>query len=154
LTAFQIARRYELKKNHAEAELKALRRKFGDVTNGEDITSHKSKRPRIHSRSLSPDIGSENTEHTEPANRITDDTFVYQAGHKFFLIYGPWLHFGEAAFESEFNEAYNAAERFENENNKVQGQLQEIWSLLHGKFERDVLQRKWVCKMVCHFFFQ
>jgi hypothetical protein len=31
--------------------------------------------------------------------------------------------------------------------------LQEIWSLLHGKFEREALQQKWVCKMVRYFYF-
>lgn len=133
--------------------MKALRRKLGDVTNDEDITSTRSKRPRIRSRSPSPGSANEDMEQGEPANRLSNDTFVYQAGHKFFLICGPWVHLGEAIFDSEFNEAYSAAERFENENSKAQGQLQEIWGLLQGKFEREVLQQKWVCKMVCYFFF-
>jgi hypothetical protein len=134
--------------------LKTLRRKLSDATNDKDITSHKSKRSRIRSRSESSSPGSANddTEQDgEPTNQLNDDTFVYQAGHKFFLVCGPWVHLGEAIFDTEFKETYNTSERFENENSKVQGQLQEIWGLLQGKFEREVLQRKWVCKLVCYF---
>lgn len=130
--------------------MKALHWKLGD---DEDITSNRSKRPRIRNRSSFPGSANEDMEQGEPANQFNNNTFVYQAGHKFFLICGPWVHLGKAIFDSEFNEAYSAAERFENENSKVQGQLQEIWGLLHGKFECEVLQQKWVCKMVCYFFF-
>lgn len=56
-------------------------------------------------------------------------------------------------FETEFDEAYTEKERFENDESKAQGQLQEIWKLLHGKFERDVLQQKWVQRAVRYFFF-
>jgi hypothetical protein len=127
---------YELEKNNTEAELKTLRRKLGDVTNNsEENSSHKSKRPRTRGRSASP--GSED-EDTERGSRA-DDTFVYQAGHKFFLTYSPWIRLGEDMFEIEFNEAYTETERFENDETKAQGQLQEIWSLLHEKFERNVL---------------
>jgi hypothetical protein len=130
--------------------LKTLRRKLSDVTDdSEENTSRKSKRPRTHARSASP--GSEDEE-VERGSRA-DDTFVYQAGHKFFLVYCPWVHLGEDVFETKFDEAYNANERFENDESKAQGQLQEIWSLLHGKFERDVLGQRWAHRAVCHSFF-
>jgi len=56
-------------------------------------------------------------------------------------------------FETEFDEAYDVTERFENDESKAQGQLQEIWTLLHGKFERDVLQQKWAHRAVRLSFF-
>jgi hypothetical protein len=145
----KIARRYELEKNNAEAELKTLRRKLSDVTNnGKENTPLKLKRRRIQARSASP--GSEDE---DVVGSRADDTFVYQSGHKFFLIYGPWIHLGEDMFETDFDEAYNVTERFENDESKAQGQLQEIWSLLQGKFERDVLQQKWAHRAVRHSFF-
>jgi hypothetical protein len=52
----------------------------------------------------------------------------------------------------EFDEAYNAAERFENDESKAQGQLQEVWRLLCGKLERVALQQKWVHRAVGYFF--
>lgn len=128
--------------------MRALRRKLGDITNddNETQTPKKSKRPRIGS----PSPGSED----EDVGNRGDDTFVYHAGHKFFLIHGPWIHLGEDLFETKFDEAYNAAERFENDENKAQGQLQEVWSLLSGKFERVALQQKWVHRAVRYFFFR
>ena len=142
----KIARRYELEKNNAEAELNALRLRLGDITNddNEAQTPRRSKRRRI--RSSSPDSQDEDV--VSRAN----DTFVYQAGHKFFLVHGPWIHLGADLFETEFDEDYNAAERFENDESKAQGQLQEVWRLLCGKFERGVLQQKWVYRAVCFFF--
>jgi hypothetical protein len=122
-----------------------LRRKLGDVTNDKDMTPPNPKRRRHLS---SP--GSED-EDEEQVSR-SDDNFVYQAGHKFFLIYGPWIHLGEGLFDTEFIEAFNTAERFENDENKAQGQLHEIWSLLQGKFGHEILQQKWVHRAVRYAF--
>jgi hypothetical protein len=77
----KIARRYELERNNAAAELKVLRRRLGDITNDDAEPPHTSKRRRT--RSPSPD--SENEGVGDRAN----DTFVHQSGHKFFLIYSP-----------------------------------------------------------------
>jgi hypothetical protein len=130
-------------------ELRTIRRKLGDVTsNSEENTRHKSKRLKIHARLPPPGSDDEDVERGSRA----DDTFVYQAGHKFFLVYSAWIHLGEDIFETEFDETYNETERFENNENKAQGQLQEIWSLYRGKFERDVLQQKWAQRAVCYFF--
>ena len=131
--------------------MKTLRRKLGDVTNNgkENSQGHRSKRPRTRGRSASP--GSED-EDVERGSRA-DDTFVYQAGHKFFLTCSPWIHLGDDMFETELNETYTETERFENDESKAQGQLQEIWSLLQGKFERDVLQQTWAHRAVRHSFF-
>lgn len=130
--------------------MKTLRHKLGDVTNNsEENTLHKSKRPKVGGRSASP--GSED-EGIEQGSRA-DDTFVYQAGHKYFLTYSPWIHLGEDIFDTELSEAYTETERFENDESKAQGQLREIWSLLHGKFERDVLRQKWAHRAVRHSFF-
>lgn len=124
--------------------MNALRRKLGDITNDDNGTPHRSKRRR--NRSSSPDS------QDEDVGSRANDTFVYQAGHKFFLVHGPWIHLGEDLFETEFDETYNAAERFENDESKAQGQLQEVWRLLCGKFEREALQQKCVHRAVRYFF--
>ena len=146
----QIIRRYELEKNNAEAEVRTLRRKLGDVTNNKEDTPYKSKRSKIHARL--PSLGSEDEDDVERGSRA-DDTFVYQAGHKFFLIYSPWIHLGEDLFETEFDETYTETERFESDESKAQGQLQEIWNILQGKFEHDVLRQKWAQRAVRYFSF-
>jgi len=111
--------------------LNALHRKLGDITNdnhdNETQTPHKLKHRRICS-------SSPNSQDKDVGSRA-NDTFVYHAGYKFFLVHGPWIHLGEDLFETEFDEAYNAAERFENDESKAQGQLQEVWHLLCRKFE-------------------
>ena len=124
--------------------MNALRRKLSDITNDDNGTPHRSKRRR--NRSSSPDS------QDEDVGSRANDTFVYQAGHKFFLVHGPWIHLGEDLFETEFDETYNAAERFENDESKAQGQLQKVWRLLCGKFEREALQQKCVHRAVRYFF--
>jgi len=146
--SLQIARRYELEKNDALAELKTLRRKLVDVTNDEEDTEpRKTKRPRIRRRLSSSDSDEEDPEQGSQ----TDDTFVFQAGHKFFLIHGPWVHLGEKLLETDVDEAYNTSERFETDESKAQGQLQEILALLQGKFEPQVLQQRWLRRSVRFF---
>ena len=81
----------------------------------------------------------QNEDELEGVGDLANDTFVHQSSHKFFLIYSPWIHLGNNLSETKFNEAYNNAERFKSDESKAQGQLQEVWSLLCGKFEREVL---------------
>ena len=130
--------------------MRTLRRKLGDVTNNsEEDTPHKSKWSKFHACQPSHDSEDEDVEQ----GSRTDDTFVYQASHKFLLIYGPWIHLGEDMFETEFDEAYTESKRFENDENKAQGQLQEILNLIQGKFKHDVLGQKWAQRAVRYFFF-
>ncbi len=141
----KIARRYELERNNATAELKVLCRRLGDITNDDAETPLTSK----HKRTRSPSPDSED----EGVGSRANDSFIFQSGHKFFLIYGPWVHLGDDLFETKFNEAYNNDERFENDESKAQGQLHEVWSLLCGKFEHEILQQKWVQRAVRYYFF-
>src|SRR6266511_2314814 len=109
ISNLKIARRYELERNNTTAELKVLRWRLGDITNDDAETPHTSKCKRTHS--LSPDS------EDEGVGSRANDSFVFQSGHKFFLIYGPWVHLGDDLFETKFNEAYN------NDESKAQGQL-------------------------------
>jgi hypothetical protein len=130
--------------------VRTLHHKLGNATNNrKEDTPHKSKQPKIHPRLPSPGSEDEDVEQGSHA----DDTFVYQAGHKFFLIYGPWICLGEDMFKTEFDEAYTKNEQFENGENKVQGQLQKLLNLLNGKFEHNVLRQKWAQRAVHYFFF-
>ena len=79
-----MAHRYKLERNNTTAELKVLRRRLGNITNFNDAEPpHTSKHRRTHSSSP----GSEDEGVGDRAN----DTFVHQSGHKFFLIYSPWV---------------------------------------------------------------
>lgn len=147
----EIARRYEVDKNAAQAELKRLSRKLADITNDDDAddndsSGHGSKRRRVHHKS--PSAGSdESDDGTETINR-TDEHFVFQAGHKFFLLYAPWIRSGDGLFETKIDQHYNPSERFENDENKLQGQLKEILDLLQVKFQPQALHQRWLRRQV------
>ena len=88
-------------------------------------------------------------EEIDTSNRtVADEHFVYQAGHKFFLICAPWIRSGDDLFLTEIDEHYDAAERFENEKKKDQGQIHEILNLLQEKFEQDALRQRWLRRQV------
>ena len=144
----EIARQYEVEKNTAQAELKRLGRRLGDITNNDDIhsSSNRSKRRRTHK---SPSLDSDEPEDTETINRA-DEHFVFQAGHKFFLLYAPWIRSGDGLFEISIDEQYVTAERFENDNNKSQGQLKEILDLLKVKFQPQALRQRWLRREVSY----
>ncbi len=88
----------------------------------------------------------------EPTDLDPIEHFVVQAGHKFCITCGPWLHSGALIFRLDWNEDYNIAERAENEESKCQAQLREIWEFLQAKFELQDLKQTWVAKAVCVFF--
>ncbi|KAF8809195.1 hypothetical protein BYT27DRAFT_7241272 [Phlegmacium glaucopus] len=137
----KIARQYEVDKNTAQAELKRLNRKLADITNDEDDDSnHRPKRRRTRHDSLP--AGSDE-EGTDTSNRA-DEHFVYQAGHKFFLLYAPWVRSGDDLFDTNVDEHYDATERFENDKNKSQGQLKDILDLLQVKFQQQALHQRWL----------
>lgn len=144
----EIARQYQAEKNTARAELKILNRKLADITNDDDDSSHRPKRRKT--RQISPPAGSDEEDTTDTSNRANEH-FVYQAGHKFFLIYAPWLRSGDDLFDIDVNMRYNSAERFENDKNKSQGQLQEIINLLQAKFQSQALRQKWLRRQVSFF---
>jgi hypothetical protein len=108
------------------------------------VTSHRHKRRRT--RHESPLAGSD--EENTDANSPGDEHFVFQAGHKFFLLRAPWIRSGDDLFDTDIDEHYSAAERFESDENKSQGQLREIFDLLQVKFEQQVLRQRWLRRQV------
>lgn len=148
----EIARQYEVDKNAAQANLKRLSRRFADITNDSDnddgtVTRHAHhgpKRRRTRHESL-PEHSDEETDGNNPT--ASDERFVYQAGHKFFLLHAPWIHSGDDIFDIDIDEGYDAVERFENDKSKSQGQLKEIFDLLQEKFQHALRQR-WLRRQV------
>jgi hypothetical protein len=68
-------------------------------------------------------------------------------------MYAPWVHNGSDIFKYKFNDTYDATERFENDNTKIQGQLQEIVGLLEERLSQDtILSQKWVRREVRGFY--
>jgi hypothetical protein len=128
--------------------LKRLSRKLADITNDEDDDSnHRPKRRRTcHD---SPPVGSDE-EGVDTSNRA-DEHFVYQTGHKFFLLCAPWVRSGDDLFDTTVDEHYDATERFENDKNKSQGQLKDILDLLQVKFQRQALNQRWLRRQVSSF---
>jgi hypothetical protein len=130
----QVARLFELEKNKAAAEVLQLRRKLADITNsgsGSDCEDTPSKRSR-----------------TDPDNNNDEETKVINSGHLFVMLHSLWLRHGEGTFDVEYNPEWDDAERFENADNKVQGQLQEIKVLLGSQLFGELSSEAWIAKAV------
>jgi hypothetical protein len=145
----EIARQFEVDKNTAQAELKRLGRKLGDITNDDENHGSGNQSKRLKTHNKSPSSGSDESEDMETINRA-DEHFVFQAGHKFFLLYGPWIHSGGGLFETSIDKHYLMAERFENDDNRSQGQLKEILDLLKVKFGPQALCQRWLQRQVSY----
>lgn len=131
--------------------MKRLSHKLADITNdynddNDNNSTHGHRHKRRRTRHESPPVDSDEEE-TDTGN-VVDERFVYHTGHKFFLICAPWIHSGDNIFDTDIDKCYDAAERFENDENKKYGQLKEIIGLLQGKFQRQALRQGWLRRQV------
>ncbi|KJA12957.1 hypothetical protein HYPSUDRAFT_209955 [Hypholoma sublateritium FD-334 SS-4] len=137
----QALRRLQAEKLSAEAHSHTLRRKLEDVERGApDTAQPKSKRSRpahSHDEAESGDDG---------ANADSAERFVIQAGHKFCILCGPWVHSAAQLFQLDMDESYAPGVRTENMEMKSQAQLKEIWELLQSRFEFEDLKQTWVAR--------
>ena len=150
----EIARQYQAQKNALSKENDNLHRNLANVSN-DDLdnsngnnsheSAHRSKRQRTQvTRNSTPtDLDDETLDDAHY------DEIVSNLGHKFCIIYSLWVHNGGDIFMVKVDDTYDATERFENERNKLQGQLQEIIGLLEERLDPDiVLHQKWVRREV------
>ncbi|KAF9034771.1 hypothetical protein BJ165DRAFT_1533821 [Panaeolus papilionaceus] len=144
----KIARRYQVEHNSAQAELKRLTRKLDDITNQSDNSPGPSKRRKVTNRparSHSNYSDDDDDSGDDISSRQSkDDQIVEKAGHKFCLIHCLWLHSGDELFDTKLDDDYEPAERFENDHNKVQGQLREVAELLRDRFDVSSLHKRWL----------
>ena len=155
----EIARHNQAAKNSLSQENEALRRKLADISNdnndknNEDPgtgTTHRSKRRKT--RNPTPTSDDEAQDDTGAGQ--LEDEFVSNMGHKFCVIYAPWVYKGADIFKIKFDDTYDATERFEDDNNRFQGQLHEIVGLLREQLSQEtILSQKWVRREVRDFFF-
>lgn len=135
----QVARQFELDKNTAETEVRELRRKLADITNQEEDNDSAEAPPSKRSR-------------TSDVDRDDEETDVINAGHRFAMLYSPWLRKGEGTFKVECNSESEEAERFENAENKIQGQVREIKIVLGAQLSGEMSSEAWIAKAVSQFF--
>jgi hypothetical protein len=135
---WQVARQFELDKNTAQAEVRELRRRLADVTNQEDDNDNEEGPPSKRIRTNDVDHRDENDEETQ----------VTSAGHRFVILYSPWLRLGEATFKVECNPEWDEAERFETVDNKIQGEVQEIKIVLGPQLSGEMSSELWIAKAV------
>jgi hypothetical protein len=64
------------------------------------------------------------------------------------MLYSPWLRLGEETFKTEYDPEAIEAERFENSDNKVQGQLREIRKILGTRLANEMSSETWIAKAV------
>jgi len=133
----QVARQFEVDKNTAEAEVRELRRKLTDITNQEEDNDTEEAPPSKRSRTGDVDRD-ENDEETQ----------VTSAGHRFVMLYSPWLRHGEGTFKVECDPESDEAERFENADNKIQGELREIKIILGDRLSSEMSSEPWIAKAV------
>ena len=138
----QICHQFQVEKNLAQTQAQELRRKLADITNqedneGSDPETQLTKRPRT----------SGNLDDSDTSN---EETQVISAGHRFVMLYSPWLRLGEEIFKVEYNPDLDEAECFENNENRVQGQLQEIRKVLGSRLADEMSSEKWIAKAVSY----
>jgi len=149
----EIARQHQARKNTLSQENEALRRKLADISNDNDNdvdhsegSAHRSKRQRT--RNPTP-TDSDNETLGDTGAGQAEDEFVNNVGHKFCIIYALWVRKGADIFKLKLDDTYDPSQRFENDDNKVQGQLQEIVGLLRERLDQDaILHQKWVRREV------
>jgi len=132
----KVARDFELDKNAAQAEARNLRRKLADLTNQEEGPSNTDASPSKRSR-----LNEDSDDNT------TNEDLVIKAGHQFVILYAPWLQLGEGTFKIEYVPDSDEGQRFENGDNKVQGQLQEIRKVLGARLSAE-MSETWLIKAV------
>lgn len=148
-------------KNQALADAASLRRQLGGIP----APSWK----RSRSPSANSEVGSRKlTKHTtsdedddeedndqEPtasrSGRNNAEDFADRIGHKFFLIYGPWVHFGRNFFSICLDEDYDGKDRFTDDDSMAQAQLREIMELIQERYTEGVLKQSWFSRTVCSF---
>lgn len=155
----EIARRNQAAKNSLSQENEALRRKLADISNDNNDennenpgtgTTHRSKRRKTHNPTPA---GSDDEAQDDTGAGELEDEFVSNMGHKFCVIYAPWVYKGADIFKIKFDDTYDATERFEDDNNRFQGQLHEIVGLLREQLSQEtILSQKWVRREVRDFF--
>jgi len=64
------------------------------------------------------------------------------------MLYSPWLRLGEETFKVEYDLDAIEAERFENGDNKVQGQVHEIVRILGTRLALEMSSETWIAKAV------
>jgi len=139
----QVARLFELDKNTAKAEVRELRRKLADITNQEEDNDNAEAPPSKRSRTS--DVDRDELHNAE-------ETHVIDAGHRFVMLYSPWLRNGEGTFKVECDVESEEAERFENAENKIQGQVREIKMVLGAHLSGEMSSEAWIAKAVSQFF--
>ena len=79
--------------------MNCLTRKLADITNDNNASNSSShalaKCQRVHHDSPSADSDDEDVD----AGTHVSEQFVYQAGHRFFLICAPWIYSGDNLFD-------------------------------------------------------
>jgi hypothetical protein len=108
-------------------------------------SGHEPKRRRDDK---SPSMDPNESDDGKETINCADKHFVFQAGHKFFLLYGPWIRSGDGLFEIHIDQHFNPSERFENDQNKSQGQLKEVLNLLQMKFQSQTVHQRWLQRQV------
>lgn len=153
----EIAQQNQAHKNMLNQENQALHHKLADISNSNDNNNDNDASPREgstyklkHQRTHNPlSTNSDNKSLDNTSAGQAEDEFVNNTGHKFCILYALWVHMGIDIFKVKLDDTYNLTQRFKNDGNKVQGQLQEIVSLLQEQLnQNDILHQKWVHREV------
>lgn len=118
--------------------MQELRRKLTDITNQEEDGSDTAAPP------------SKKRRHDDNGDGTNEDQ-VIKAGHQFVILYSPWLRLGEGTFNVEYDEEFDEGQRFENGDNKAQGQLREIMKVLGARLSAE-MSEAWLVKAVGQYF--
>jgi len=105
-----------------------LQHKFDNISNTPQDGDSDSTSPAKKWHHMQAEVNSDPDD--QPSVEEVEADKVKWLGHRFVILYGPWLRQKKLIFEVELNEGYEEKKWFKDTNTMVQGQLCEIRGLL------------------------
>lgn len=133
----QAARKLERRENDARAGNQPLRRELADISNQKGMRPPKKRRGMEQDPSQSDD--KDDDKDSSPSTKIKT---VERYARKHAIMMLLWHHDDRKIFATALDDDYNPLERFENEENKKQGQLRDILASLPEEY-RDIT-KSWI----------
>lgn len=128
----QAARKEQQKRNAMMQECNEMRRKLADITNEDETAPARGRKKRKITEGGSEDETSE----------------IKRLAHKFVNTYAIWLREPSETFKTKVDNDFDPCERFEDDRNKIQGQLLDLIDLLPEKYHGETLGSEWLIHTV------
>jgi hypothetical protein len=136
----QAVRHEQRRVNEAHAGNDELRRQLADVSN-----QRTGKRKRRFTEDSDGNESDQESEEEEKSNKFKR---VESLGRKHTIMMTLWVNNDRKIFSTLPNDSYNPLERFENVENKKQGQLRDLLCTLPMEYHEVAFEKEWITHAV------